>query len=97
MTHELKTPIATISLATAAITDERVRGDSERLSYYNGVIREENERLNRQVEQVLQLALLDSEEPAPDNKKLNLHEVITRAVEKVRLQLESKGGVPAPH
>ena len=62
MTHEFKTPIATISLAVDAIKNEKVQRDSEKLTYFSGIIKEENQRMNRQVETILKSALLDRQE-----------------------------------
>jgi two-component system phosphate regulon sensor histidine kinase PhoR len=62
MTHEFKTPIATISLAVDAIRNEKVLESREKLSYFSGIIKEENRRMNKQVETILQAALTDREE-----------------------------------
>src|SRR5690606_33382976 len=54
MTHELKTPLATISLAIDALTNEKVIHDTEKIRYYSSMIKEENKRMNKQVEKILQ-------------------------------------------
>ena len=56
MTHELKTPLATISLAIDALTNEKVIHDTEKIRYYSGMIKDENKRMNKQVEKILQSA-----------------------------------------
>ncbi|MBK8710829.1 MAG: sensor histidine kinase, partial [Niastella sp.] len=62
MTHEFKTPLATISLAVDALKNEKVVGDREKSNYFTGIIKEENRRMNKQVETILQAALLDKQE-----------------------------------
>ena len=59
MTHEFKTPIATISVATDSITNKKVVSDPERIRYFAGMIKKENLRMNRQVEDILTIARLD--------------------------------------
>ena len=49
MTHEFKTPIATISLAVDAMKNEKVLQNREKIAYFSGIIKEENQRMNRQV------------------------------------------------
>ncbi|MDD2964751.1 MAG: HAMP domain-containing sensor histidine kinase [Bacteroidales bacterium] len=92
MTHEFKTPIATISLATDAIVNPKVLSDSERVRYYTGVIREENRRMNHQVESILKMALLEKKDFGLKLETNDLHELIGRAIEHVSLQIEKRGG-----
>jgi two-component system phosphate regulon sensor histidine kinase PhoR len=49
MTHEFKTPLATISLAVDALKNEKVTSDPQKLGYFSSIIKEENQRMNRQV------------------------------------------------
>jgi two-component system, OmpR family, phosphate regulon sensor histidine kinase PhoR len=92
MTHEFKTPIATISLAVDSINNPRIIGDQARVSQYTGIIREENRRMNAQVEKVLQMALLDRNEIKLHRERLDLHTVIQTAVESIELQVEQRQG-----
>ncbi len=92
MTHEFKTPIATISLAVDSINNPRIIGDQDRISQYTGIIREENRRMNAQVEKVLQMALLDRNEIKLHRERLDLHTVIQTAVESIELQVEQRQG-----
>ncbi len=92
MTHEFKTPIATISLAVDSIRDPRVSSNSEKLEYFSRIIKEENKRMNSQVENVLQMAQLDKGELNLHRAELNLHELIQKAVELILLQVESRDG-----
>ena len=59
MTHEFKTPLATISLAVDAMRNEKVLQDREKMGYFSGIIKEENKRMNKQVETILQASLLE--------------------------------------
>ncbi len=92
MTHEFKTPLATISLAVDALKNEKVVGDKEKTDYFTGVIKEENKRMNKQVESILQAALLDRQEVQLDLKKQSAHELINNAVKNITLPLNEKGG-----
>ena len=80
MTHEFKTPLATISLAVDALKNEKVANDKEKTQYFTGVIKEENKRMNKQVEAILQAALLDKQEVQLNLKKHAAHELIDIAV-----------------
>ena len=62
MTHEFKTPIATISLATDAIENNKIINDINQIKYYTAIIKEENKRMNMQVENILQMSILDKKE-----------------------------------
>lgn len=92
MTHEFKTPLATISLAVDALKNEKVINDKEKTNYFTGIIKEENKRMNKQVETILQAALLDKQEVQLNLKKLSAHELITSALNNITLQVEEKGG-----
>ncbi len=92
MTHEFKTPLATISLAVDALKNVKVIGDKEKTDYFTGVIKEENKRMNKQVETILQAALLDRQEVQLDLKKQPAHELINNAVKNITLPLNEKGG-----
>ncbi len=92
MTHEFKTPLATISLAVDALRNEKVVSDREKTGYFTGIIKEENKRMNKQVETILQASLLDRQEQQLNLKSLHAHRIIQEALENVRLQLEGKGG-----
>ncbi|MBC7934356.1 MAG: HAMP domain-containing histidine kinase [Rhizobacter sp.] len=92
MTHEFKTPLATISLAVDALKNEKVSNDKEKTQYFTGVIKEENKRMNKQVEAILQAALLDKQEVQLNLKKHAAHELINSAVNNMRLPVQEKGG-----
>ncbi|MBL0145522.1 MAG: HAMP domain-containing histidine kinase [Chitinophagaceae bacterium] len=92
MTHEFKTPLATISLAVDALKNEKVVNDKEKTNYFTAIIKEENKRMNKQVETILQAALLDKQEVQLNLKKLPAHELINGALNNITLQIEEKGG-----
>jgi two-component system phosphate regulon sensor histidine kinase PhoR len=92
MTHEFKTPLATISLAVDALRNEKVVHDREKSGYFTGIIKEENKRMNKQVETILQASLLDRQEQQLNLRSLHAHIIIGAAMENFRLQLDGKGG-----
>ncbi len=93
MTHEFKTPLATISLAVDALKNEKVAGDKEKTQYFTGVIKEENKRMNKQVEAILQAALLDRQEVQLNLKKHEAHGLISIAINNMTLPIQEKNGV----
>nr|WP_262921650.1 HAMP domain-containing sensor histidine kinase [Pontibacter ruber] len=92
MTHEFKTPIATISLATDSISNPKVYERPEKIRYYTNIIKEENKRMNAQVESVLQIALLEKNEFKMTLQPVDVHALALRAVESIRLQVEQRNG-----
>jgi len=92
MTHEFKTPLATISLAVDAIRNEKVLNDKDKLNYFSGIIKEENKRMNKHVETILQAALMDKQELQLSLVKLHAHSIIEKVKENYELQLKDKEG-----
>ena len=92
MTHEFKTPLATISLAVDALKNEKVMQSREKMQYFSGIIKDENKRMNKQVETILQAALLDKEDVQLSMKHQHVHEIINGIMDNFRLQLEDKQG-----
>jgi two-component system, OmpR family, phosphate regulon sensor histidine kinase PhoR len=92
MTHEFKTPLATISLAVDALKNDKVIGNKEKTDYFTGVIKEENKRMNKQVETILQAALLEKQEVQLNLKKLSAQDLITNALNNIALPIEEQGG-----
>jgi two-component system phosphate regulon sensor histidine kinase PhoR len=92
MTHEFKTPIATISVAADSISNQKVIENPERIRYFIDMIKKENRRMNRQVEDILTIARLDKKEFEFKWEALNLHEIIGNAIQSILLQVEKKGG-----
>jgi two-component system phosphate regulon sensor histidine kinase PhoR len=92
MTHEFKTPIATIRLAADALTNKEVSDDPAKVSYFTSIIKDENERMNNHVENILQMAIFDKRAFIPDLMSVDLHEILNDAVAKMKVQFEEKGG-----
>lgn len=97
MTHEFKTPLATISLAVDALRNEKVTRDPQKLSYFSSIIKEENQRMNRQVETILKSALMDRQEVQLVLKPINVHQVIEDVADNFILRLEEKQGTLETH
>jgi len=92
MTHEFKTPIATISLAADTITNPKVIKDESSIRHFIGMIKKENSRMNKKVETILQIASLDKKEIAFKFENVSLHSVIERAAEAIEIQVHQKNG-----
>jgi len=92
MTHEFKTPIATVSLAVEALQDPDLVNQDTFRNRYIGIIKDENKRLGSQVEKVLQAATLDKKDFKLKIESLNIHDTLESAKEHILLQVEKKGG-----
>ncbi len=92
MTHEFKTPIATISVATDSITNDKVVREPERIKYFAGMIKKENARMNQQVEDILTIARLDRKDFEFNWESIDVHELIQDAIEGIKLQVAKKKG-----
>lgn len=92
MTHELKTPISTISLACEALKDKSLNLDDSRRGSYVNMINEENERLEILVDSVLKSAVWDSVELKLNKKETQLHQLIQQIVQGFKIQLEKMDG-----
>jgi signal transduction histidine kinase len=92
MTHEFKTPIATISIAADSITNPRVISEPDTIRNFTRIIKEENNRMNTRVEQVLQMALLDSRDFKLHPATVDMNYLIEKVVDHYRLQIERREG-----
>ncbi|KIC92523.1 sensor histidine kinase KdpD [Flavihumibacter sp. ZG627] len=92
MTHEFKTPLATISLAVDALRTEKVSNDKDKMQYFTGIIKEENKRMNKQVETILQAALMDRQEIQLSRRPVKVHSIIEQVLENFDLQMQSRNG-----
>ncbi len=92
MTHELKTPIATISLAAEALAEKGVIEDETLKMTYISIIKHENDRLKEMVNNVLQIALLRKGQLKMNMQRVDVHKVIKEVVENILLQILSKQG-----
>lgn len=92
MTHEFKTPIATISIAADSITNDKVISEEEKVRFFAGMIKKENIRMNEQVERILQIARLDRKEFEFNFQATDVHPLIEAAIDGFVLQVEQRGG-----
>jgi two-component system phosphate regulon sensor histidine kinase PhoR len=97
MTHEFKTPIATINLALDAIKNPKIIDDKEKVHRYLQMIRDENKRMHAQVENVLRISKLEKRELDINKESNNIHEIIDEAVEHVNLIIEDRQGTIITH
>ncbi|TSE09523.1 MULTISPECIES: sensor histidine kinase [Aquimarina] len=97
MTHELKTPIATINLALDSIKNPKISGDQEKVKRYMNMIREENKRMHAQVENVLRISQLEKNELNIKKERQELHDIIEDAVTHVSLIVENREGYIKMH
>ncbi len=97
MTHEFKTPIATINLALDAIKNPKIINDQEKVKRYLGIIKEENKRMHAQVENVLRISKLDKNELNISKERLELHDLIEDALTHVELIVEDRKGYVKMH
>ena len=92
MTHEFKTPIATINLALDAIKNPKIIDDKEKVQRYLQMIKEENKRMNAQVENVLRISRLEKNELDISKETTDVVKIIEDAIEHVGLIIEDRGG-----
>ena len=92
MTHELKTPIATISLACEAVRDPDLQNDRDTLNSFIGMIDQENKRLGKLVENVLQTALIDKGRLKLNLEECSVDDLLKQVVESFRIRYHDKGG-----
>jgi two-component system phosphate regulon sensor histidine kinase PhoR len=97
MTHELKTPIATINLALDSIKNPKTRSDPEKVQRYMNMIREENKRMHAQVENVLRISQLEKNELNIKKERQELHDIIEEAITHISLIVENRDGYVKMH
>ncbi|MEY3058755.1 MAG: hypothetical protein RL000_107 [Bacteroidota bacterium] len=90
MTHELRTPLATIAIAVDTLKNEKIIGNKEQLLSIGQIIKNENLRMNTQVEQILQAAQLDINQVLKGKVELHVHEVMKKMQDKFALQVAEK-------
>ncbi|WP_271856336.1 sensor histidine kinase [Patiriisocius marinus] len=97
MTHEFKTPIATINLALDALKNPKVKASEEFSAKYTKMIRDENKRMHEQVENVLRISKLDKNELDLPKERIELHGLIEDAISHIELIVENRGGYINTH
>ena len=93
MTHEFKTPIATISLAVDSINSPMIRSKPEKIKRYADIIKQENSRMLKQVEKVLNIAQLDKQDFDLKLSPVDINDLVNQAVEHSALKVNQRGGV----
>jgi two-component system phosphate regulon sensor histidine kinase PhoR len=97
MTHELKTPISTISLSSEMLMRIDLNEDPEKIRKYAGIIYKENKRLENQVERVLSVAKLDKDQVILNKENFNVHELLEEVKENFEFNQMNHGGTIELH
>src|SRR5664279_2357280 len=92
MTHEFKTPIATISLAADTNINSKVIKDEVSIKHFIGMIKKENSRMNKKVETILQIASLDKKEIEFRFDKVSINNIVERAIDTIEIQVHQRNG-----
>lgn len=92
MSHEFKTPLATINLAVDALLKNGDKMTASQMESYLSIVKKENKRMNAQMESVLQMSMMDKEELTLDKSSMNIAEVLGEAVHHFKLAVEEKQG-----
>ncbi|KIA92790.1 histidine kinase [Pedobacter kyungheensis] len=93
MTHEFKTPVATIMIASEALKDPEVTEDKARLKRLAGIIYDENVRLGSHIERVLSIARLEKGELNMENAEVDMNDLIMIVLDSMELQLQKRNAV----
>ena len=97
MTHEFKTPIATINLALDALKNPKVSDNKEFIARYHNMIREENRRMHTQVENVLRISRLEKNQIEMTKEASDMHDIIDDAISHISLLAIDKEGTISTH
>ena len=92
MSHEFKTPLATISVATDSLSNDQIATNPEKVKYYSNLIKQENLRMKKQVENVLNMSKLERNEVKLFLKETNVRELIKKISESVGLIVQQRNG-----
>lgn len=97
MTHEFKTPVATIMIASEALKDPEVTEDKARLKRLAGIIYDENVRLGNHIERVLSIARLEKGELKMENTEVDVNDLIVIVLDSMELQLQKRNAIINVH
>ncbi len=97
MTHELKTPISTISLSSELLLRLEDEVELEKVKRYAGIIYKENKRLENQVERVLNVAKLDKDQVVLNKEEFDVHELLQEVKENFEFSQTEQGGKLSIH
>lgn len=92
MTHEFKTPIATINIASDALKNDRIINDNEKVRYYADLIKQENKRMNTQVEMILRMAKLERNQMDINLTDVNLNDLVKKSVSNMHFMVDNING-----
>lgn len=92
MTHEFKTPISTIMLSAETLMKPGIEAKPERIQRYARIIKDEGRRLRNHVDKILEIAVLDAESPRFKAEPVDMHEIIRREGEIIRVKIEERSG-----
>jgi two-component system, OmpR family, phosphate regulon sensor histidine kinase PhoR len=92
MTHEFKTPISTIKVAADVFASHPIIQTDPRLAKYTQIMREQNNRLNTQVEKVLQITRIDRNTLELNTEIINLHELLETILPTIQVKIEGQNG-----
>jgi two-component system phosphate regulon sensor histidine kinase PhoR len=92
MTHEFKTPISTISISVDALESPTIAEKPDKLKRYVKIIRLENQRLQEQVERILQAATIEKEKVEIKKHPIDIHEILKKVEKTFKINIESKNG-----
>jgi len=93
MSHEFKTPLATISVATDSLANDKIATNPEKVKYYSNLIKQENLRMKKQVENVLNMSKLERNEVKLFLKETNVRELIKKTTESFGLIVAQRNGI----
>lgn len=92
MTHEFKTPISTIALSSEVLTSADIARNPERLKQYASIVQQESNRLQQQIDRVLQMARLDRDQVQLVKEPVSVHRLLREAVDSLTLTMHERGG-----
>lgn len=92
MSHEFKTPLATISVATDSLANDKIATNPDKVKYYSNLIKQENLRMKKQVENVLNMSKLERNEVELFLKETNVRELIKKTTESFNLIVQQRNG-----
>ena len=92
MSHEFKTPLATINLAVDALMKNGEKMTPSQMQSYLSIVKKENKRMNAQMESVLQMSMMDKEELTLDKAEMDIADVLTEAVQHFKLAVQDRQG-----
>lgn len=92
MSHEFKTPLATISVATDSLANDKIATNPDKVKYYSQLIKQENLRMKKQVENILNMSKLERNEVELFLRETNVRELIKKTTESFNLIVKQRNG-----